>query len=185
LLSHLGAGVDRILARARQVANRLVGRIRNPHRAQFPRTGKLGQPQAIPVVGLDAVPSTLRDQRGCNYLAVIAPPRQFTLQSISGGPGLIDHLQASRLTVTRQQFAQFRYVVRDAAEQPCRRPPGFRDGHRDRVLVHIQADDKLDTRYSGRRGGALDLLSVMRHADAGYAAPVAVARAQGLDMPML
>ena len=43
LLPHLRTRVDRILARSSQIANRLVGRIRNPHRAQFSGAGELGQ----------------------------------------------------------------------------------------------------------------------------------------------
>ena len=127
LMPGLGTGVDRILARAGKVANRLVGRIRNPYRAQLPGTRELGQPQAIPVVGLDAVPGALRDQRRRNHLAVIASRRQRALQAVAGGPGLVDHLYLSRLTVARQQLDQLRSrrarCCRSTVPAPVQLPP--------------------------------------------------------------
>src|ERR1019366_4155521 len=140
----------RILARASEIANRLVRRIWNPDGAQLTRSRELGQAQAIAAVGLDPIARALRNQRRCNHLAVIAASRKLALQAVASGPGLIDHLHLSWRTVAREPLDELSHVMPDAAYQPRRRSTGLRHCHRDAVLVHIQSNEKLDTLIHGR-----------------------------------
>jgi hypothetical protein len=150
LVTGLRARVHRILARPRQVADRLVAGVRNPHRAQLARAREFGQAQAVTPVGLDAIARAFGNQRRGDDLAAIALRRQRALQPVTSGACLVHHVQRARITQPPQRLEQLGHVVPDPPDQSP--SPSARLGrpNRDRILVYVQSDVNLDTLFHGR-----------------------------------
>jgi len=69
LLARLGACIDRIFTRPRQIRDRLIGGLGDPDPPQFPGSRELGQPNAAAPIRLDPITPPLGNQRRGNHLA--------------------------------------------------------------------------------------------------------------------
>src|SRR5487761_1909228 len=147
LVTCLRARINRVLARTSQIPDRLVHRLGNPYRLELPGTCQLGQAQAVTPVSLDPIPSPLGNQRGGDHLTVIAPVREFPLQSISCGTRLIRDVH--RFAQTHQHLEQPGDIMRDRAQYAPRRAPRFSRRHHDCALVNVQTYKNLDTLIHG------------------------------------
>src|SRR5206468_8765308 len=81
LMAGLDAAVDCVFARPRQITDRFVVRIGDPHGAQLARARAFGQLNAVARISLDAVAWTSRHLRWRNDLAGVTLGLQGTLQT--------------------------------------------------------------------------------------------------------
>jgi hypothetical protein len=142
LLAGLAHTADRRQTGAHEIADRLMGRIRNPDRRQLARLMQLGQADRVPAVGLDPISWLAWDQRRSHDDAIMPGVRQLTLNSIAARSGFVTEqkLPPAARQLRRQSF-QGRRRVRDLAIL-AHITPHARLGqrHRDRVLVHVKTD---------------------------------------------
>ena len=89
LLTGLTQAADRRQTGAHEIADRLMGRIRNPDRRQFARPMQLGEIDRIPPVGLDPISRLAWDQRRSNDNATMPREGQLSLNAIAARAGLI------------------------------------------------------------------------------------------------
>ena len=89
LLTGLAQTADSRQTRAYEIADRLMGRIRNPDRRQFARPMQLGQVDRIPPVGLDPISRLARNQRRSHDDAIVPGEGQLALNPIAARSGLI------------------------------------------------------------------------------------------------
>ncbi len=124
---------------AHEIADRLMGRIRNPYRRQFARSMQPGQVDRVPPVGLDPIARLARDQRRSHDDAIMPGEGQLPLNAIAARSGLVaEPKRASATRQLRRQSLHSRRRVRDLAILALIAPPtrlGKRDC--DRVLVHV------------------------------------------------
>ncbi len=149
-MARLDAAVDRVFARPRQIADRLVFRVGDPYSAQLTGTARFGQLNAVASVGLDPVARPPRNLRGRDDLANVALGRQCPLQSEPGRTGLVDDVKVLGRADLGQHLQKLADVVRHLADESPRRSAllGRRNG--DAVLVDVQAHMKFDTLFHGR-----------------------------------
>jgi hypothetical protein len=151
LMARLGTRGDRVIARSRQIPDRLVRRVGHPDRSQIARARTLGQLQAVAPVGLDALARAPRNQRWGDHLTPITPGGQRSLQAIAGGARLVDHVHLGRRAQLGQRLEQLVDLV-GGSPNLSRRDSATRLGctNHDAVLVHIQCHENLDTFVHGR-----------------------------------
>jgi hypothetical protein len=127
---------------AHEIADRLMGRIRNPDRRQFARPMQLGQVDRVPPVGLDPIARLARDQRRSHDDAIMPSEGQLPLNAIAARSGLVaERKRASATRQLRHQSAQGRRCVRDLAILAHVVPPArLSNRDRDRILVHVKVD---------------------------------------------
>src|SRR6478752_2155592 len=116
-MAGLDATVDRVFARPRQITDRFVVWIGDPHGAQLPGARALSQLHAVTPISLDSIAWAPRDLRWGNDLAGVAPGLQRTLQSESRRASLVHDVQLLRGTDLRQHLQQLVHVMRDLADQ--------------------------------------------------------------------
>ena len=75
-----------VIARARQIAHRLVGRRGRLHDRQQPRAPELGQLAGVASIRLDALARLAWHQRGSNDVARDPVRRNLPLQRVPHGP---------------------------------------------------------------------------------------------------
>ena len=98
LLAGLPQAAHRRQTGPHEIADRLVGLIRDPDRRQFPGAMQLGQVDRIPPVGLDPVTGLERDQRWRDHDALVPGHAQLTLDAIAARTRLIANLQGASAT---------------------------------------------------------------------------------------
>ena len=117
---------------AHEIADRLMGRIRNPDRRQFARSMQLGQVDRVPPVGLDPIARLARDQRRSHDDAIMPGEGQLPLNAIAARSGLVAEPKRASAT-RRRQSLHSRRRVRDLA-----------------ILAHIAPPARLGKRETGR-----------------------------------
>ncbi len=119
-----------------QIAQRLVRRIRHPHRRQIPGPVAAGELLDIAPIGLDPVAGLHRHQRRGHHLAVHAQLRQLPVQHVAGRSGLIAHPQARGLAELVSQAAHRLGPVRNGP-QTAHFDTRLSDRHRNRLRMDI------------------------------------------------
>ena len=109
LLTGLTQTADRRQASAREIADRLMGLIRNPDRGQFAGPMQLGQIDRIPPVRLDPISRFARDQRRSHDDAAMPGEGQLPLNAIAARSGLITEPKFAPAT---RQFGRQRFQSR-------------------------------------------------------------------------
>ena len=127
---------------AREIADRLMSRIRNPDSGQFTGTMQLGRVNRVPAVGLDPVSRFARDQRRSHDDAFMPGEGQLSLNPIAARSSLIAEPKlAPDARQLRRQSLHSRRRVRDLAIFAHIVPDArFGKRHCDRVLVHVKTD---------------------------------------------
>jgi len=142
LLTGLTQTADRRKTGAHEIADRLMGRIRDPDRREFARPMQLGQADRVPAVGLDPISRFARDQRRSHDDALMPGEGQLPLNPIAARSGLVaEPKRAPNARQLRCQRLHSRRRVRDLpilAHIAAHARLGKR--HRDRVLVHVKTD---------------------------------------------
>ena len=137
--------VDRRRPRAREIAHRLVSRIRHPHRRQFARPQLPRQIERIAPVGLHPIARLLRNERRRHHNAVVAKPLDQTIQAVAGRPGLVAQRQLGVLAGKLLHQPHDRGLRRlDLAEKPnLPRATLLRNRHRIAQLRGIQRHESF------------------------------------------
>ncbi len=118
----------RVLARAHQIAHRLVGRIRNINRSEFAGACQTGQLQAVAPIGLDSIAHTSwRIGRG-DHPALMTARLQHPINPETAGAGFVHEHQ-----------------------RPTER---FEFAHRSRQGVHVATDPTLMTNFASFLGNS-------------------------------
>jgi hypothetical protein len=89
LLTRLTQRAHRRQTRAHEIADRLMGLIRNPDRGQFAGAVQPRKIYRIPPVGLDPIARLARDQRRSHDDAIMPGEGQLTLNPIAARSGLV------------------------------------------------------------------------------------------------
>ena len=89
LLAGLAQGAHRRLTRTDEIADRLMGLIRNPDRGQFTGAMQLGKVDRIPPVGLDPLAWLARDQRWSDHGTFVPRGGELSLDAIAAWSGLV------------------------------------------------------------------------------------------------
>jgi hypothetical protein len=142
LLADLPQRTHRGLTRTHEIADRLMGLVRDPDRRQFTGAVQLGEVDRIPPIGLDPLTGFARDQRRRDDDAFVIHRRELPLDAIATRSGFVAKPQCAAPTCELgHQCLQGGGGVRDFAIL-TNFPPLARLGqrHRDRILVHIQPD---------------------------------------------
>ena len=100
-------------ASAHQIAQRLMRRIRHPHRRQIPAPIAARQLLGIAPVGLDPIPGLHRYQRRGDHLALHPQLAQLPVQHVPGRARLVAHPQLLRLAELLDQASDRLRPVRD------------------------------------------------------------------------
>ena len=144
MLTRLAEHPHRCCARPNQIAHRLMGGIRNPHRRQFAGAVQFGQHHRVSPVRLDPIAGFHRNQRGRHDHAVMAKICELPIKTIAARPGLVAETsvagrqscealdQLGDLIGAVRKIAELAYL---AAAQPLPRRP------RNRRLMDIQSHE--------------------------------------------
>ena len=89
MLASLTQRAYRRQTRPHEIADCLMGLIRNPDRRQFTGPVQLGEVDRIPPVGLDPVTGLARDQRRSDDDTSVPCRGQLPLDAIAAGSGLV------------------------------------------------------------------------------------------------
>src|ERR1700735_5595397 len=89
LLTGLTQTADRRQTGAHEIADRLMGRIRDPERRELARPMQLGHADRVPAGGLDPISRLARDQRRSHDDALMPGEGQLPLNPIAARSGLV------------------------------------------------------------------------------------------------
>jgi len=89
LLARLPQHAHRSQSRAHQIANSLMGWVRNPYRCEFARPVQLGQVDGVSPIGLDPIAGFARNQRRRHHDALVSGFAQLALNAITARAGFI------------------------------------------------------------------------------------------------
>ena len=136
-------------AAADHIAHPLVGLARNPHRDELARPREPRQVGRVALVVLAMHAGPLRDQRGRDHVARVAPLRERPMEHIARAARFIARVNLAVARDPGDPLLEFGEVVRQSLK--ARRGFGRcrQDRNRDRVLVHIHAE--IDHRASSSR----------------------------------
>ena len=154
---------------ADQIPHGLILRFGHINGGQFPGPIQAGQVVGIPPVGLDPLAGFARHFRGTDQNAVPAVRPQTAAEGKAAGSGLVTELQARSGMGGLKFMGQFEHVVMLATDDPVTAHfgrIGRREAHRDRVVMHVQSDEKAGTvdgrlrsaqeNAGGHRGGGFE-----------------------------
>ena len=138
----LGTGV---VASPDEIAQCLVGLIRDPHRGEVAAAEQPGELDGIALIRLHPVARPAGDQRRRHHLVLDAQAGELAVQGVAGRAGLVRGLQ---LRIPGQLLDQPPDRTRVVGDVPVLDDRAVRLGHRhcDRLLAHIQTDvpDRLE-----------------------------------------
>ena len=134
----------RRVASTAQIADRLVVDGRHVHRSQVSRAQQTRELHGITPIGLDLVAGSFGNQRWSDHLTLESFSRQVTVQPVTAGSGLVGEHQARGLALKPlRQLHEIAFAGADGADEMR----GLRAerqgvGYCDRILVHIETDEK-------------------------------------------
>jgi hypothetical protein len=142
LLSRLAQGAHRRLTCTNDIADRLMGLIRNPDRGQFTGAVQLGKVDRIPPVSLDPLARLARDQRWSDHGTVVPHSGELPLNAVTAWSGFITEPQfSSRRGQLHGQRLQDSGRIGDLPMLAHFSPQArFSQCDRYRILVHVKAD---------------------------------------------
>ena len=143
MLARLAEHPPRRRPRPHQVAHRLVGAIRHPHRRQLARPVQPGQRGRIAAIGLHPVAGSARDQRRRDHAAVLAEAAEQPMHAVAARSGFVAEAELpmaalQALDQTMQRLRRARDLAQKADFTAAAR---LGDRHRRHPLVHVQPDE--------------------------------------------
>jgi len=125
--------LHRSFACAHEFSDRLVARIRDPDRSEFPGTVQLGQSLRVAAVGLDPVAGAFWDQRGRDHDAIAPERGELPIQTITCRTGFVaeDQPPVPLPQLRNQAFDRLRRAVDVAEESDLAIATRLGQGHRD------------------------------------------------------
>jgi hypothetical protein len=136
----------RALASAHEVTDGLVSLVRHPHEREFTGAEQACQLRRISMIVLDPLTWLARHSGRRGHSAFVASRFQVPSDTVPARPGFIDKLHALvfRLELSDQSIDGLNRIRDASKESDLTITTGFRDRNRDRRLVYVEPDKRVE-----------------------------------------